>query len=758
MSKILALIIIFISFGQNYFMKINKITIFLSFLLFAFTLSAQHDFNNFKNLKAEGDIPSDFTDNTFSKISEDLTNKNGNLKGNQEKVFLEGIHYAINDLLHSGMVVYGDEVSTYVTAVANKLLSKNEDLRNKLRFYTIKSNETNAFSTYQGIIFVTTGLISQLTNEAQLAYVLSHEIAHYTQEHVVQTFDLNTRNKKNVDKISTLSKFSKENEFEADKLGIKMYYDAGYSKEELISTFDVLLYSYLPFEEIEFPKTYLNSDLMTIPESFYPKTSYPIKAVEDSDDSKSSHPNIKKRKEAVQNELENYKEAWGKVIYHFGEERFKNIRTTCRFESIRTDIVDAQFDDALYSIFILEKDYPNSIYLKRMKAKAWLGVAQYKSEGDLSKKLPSSKDLEGEIAGLQYLMKELSKSQIITVSMRMVQDVKSSNANDSCINAIWERMVKTFAIYGKFDLEKFSQKTYDFAVQDYIKAKSDTVATIKFAEEKENLSKYDKIKKQNSTSGDVVLDTASFYLYALTDLIQDKNFKEKFQFFKDQKAQKEKEEDEYKNFSKKERKRYDKEKVEGNRDLSQSSFVYLEPMVFSLTKKGVDRIKSEKLQIDYTQAVKDVSSNFGMDSKVIGSENLMSEGTEMFNQRSLLMSYFNELMDNEDIDVLSTDYDEINRYFNNNQEKTSYLTLSILSHSKKMRFKLGTAIYATVFYPAIFFYYPIVFMKRDLIEFDVILINLKKNEVVKVISLQSNEPVNKHTIKARVYDLLKNLK
>lgn len=78
------------------------------------------------------------------------------------------MHYAINDLLHSGLVVYGDEVSVYVGKVADKLLEKDKPLREKLRFYAIKSNETNAFSTYQGIVFVTTGLISQLSTEAQL--------------------------------------------------------------------------------------------------------------------------------------------------------------------------------------------------------------------------------------------------------------------------------------------------------------------------------------------------------------------------------------------------------------------------------------------------------------------------------------------------------------------------------------------------------------------------------------------------------------
>ena len=54
-------------------------------------------------------------------------------------------------------------------------------------------------------------------------------------------------------------------EFEADKLGVKMFHDAGYSEDEIFATFDVLMYSYLPFDEIEFPTTYFSNENIFIP-------------------------------------------------------------------------------------------------------------------------------------------------------------------------------------------------------------------------------------------------------------------------------------------------------------------------------------------------------------------------------------------------------------------------------------------------------------------------------------------------------------
>ncbi|MES2589118.1 MAG: M48 family metallopeptidase [Bacteroidota bacterium] len=736
-------------------MTFSKVA-FFTFLFFvlSYELFAQQNFDDFKNIKAEGEIPNDFIENAFDKISDDLEKGNLKLKGEAEKVFLEGVHYAINDLLHSGMVVYGDEVSNYVSSIADKLLVKDQDLRQKLRFYTIKSNQTNAFSTYQGIIFVTTGLISQLTNEAQLAYVLSHEIAHYTEEHVVQTFDLNAKNKKNAEKVQQLSKFSKENEFEADKLGVKLYYEAGYSKDELISTFDVLLYSYLPFEEIEFPKNYLNTDLLTIPEGFYPSKKYPIKALEDTDDSKSSHPNIKKRKDAVEKEILNYKD-WGNKVFDLGEPKFKNIRNSCRFESIRTDIVDAEFDDALYSIFILEKEFPNSIYLQRMKAKAWLGYAQYKSTASFNAKLPNTKELEGEIASLQFLMKEMNKNQVITVSQRMVHDIYLKNPSDKVIEAIWERMVKTFAKSKKMELEKFSTKTYSAAYQDFLKSKSDTIQSNQ-TENKENLSKYDKIKKQNSSSSEVVLfDTSAFYLYALSDVISNKLFKDKYDFFKEEIHQEELDEDAYNKLSPKERRNFDKKEKE-KRSTGLNSFIYLEPMVYSYSKNGIDRIKSEKLQIEYTKAVQEVSKEFNFKTTVIGSSNLKFEGTEMFNQRSTLTSYLSELVENEDIEVFPTDFNLLQEIRTKNE--TDKVMLSILEHQKSNKIKPAAVFGSLLIYPILLWYIPSKILKTNEIQYTTIILNLENGKIENRLYVESYENINKYTINARVYNLFHSIK
>ncbi|MGJ8661836.1 MAG: hypothetical protein ACSHXL_07345, partial [Bacteroidota bacterium] len=116
----------------------------LFFILFVLQIGclvhAQQDFNNFKILQSQGKIPDDFILKSSMKVEADMKADRENLNSREKRIFLEGIHYGIDELLQSGLVIYGDEISNYVTKVAKKLLEKDNDLFNKLRCDTIKSN------------------------------------------------------------------------------------------------------------------------------------------------------------------------------------------------------------------------------------------------------------------------------------------------------------------------------------------------------------------------------------------------------------------------------------------------------------------------------------------------------------------------------------------------------------------------------------------------------------------------------------------
>jgi beta-barrel assembly-enhancing protease len=239
-------------------------------------LSAQvkTDFDHYKTLASTGSIPEDFSMSTYEKVDRDVKIDRPELAVSLRKRFYTGIHSAIDGILQSEVCVFGDPLSLYVKDIAKNLLKDDRETYKELRFYTLKSNETNAFSTDQGIIFVTTGLISQVSSEAQLAYVLAHEIAHYKRKHVLERFKQKTVLKNaNYYELST---YSKERELEADSDAIELYKKAGYEEALIEPTFDVLMYSYLPFDEVRVPENFFNSKAFYVPTFKFPKEPFVI--------------------------------------------------------------------------------------------------------------------------------------------------------------------------------------------------------------------------------------------------------------------------------------------------------------------------------------------------------------------------------------------------------------------------------------------------------------------------------------------------
>ena len=299
---------------------------FFFVFLSSFSVNAQITEGDYIPLRATGKMPDVFKLSTEQKIELENEKNRESLSSKEKIIFIENINYSIDELLQSGLVLYGDPATKYVEKVADNLLKGSPKLKKELQFFAVKSNVTNALSTDQGIIFVTLGLLAQIENEAQLAYVLSHEIVHYQEKHVEEYYKQRISSSRNTsydDRITELSNHSKEHELEADKLGIKLYHKAGYAKSELLSAFDVLMYSYLPFDEEPLPKNYFNSPRLFIPESYFPELINPILAEEDYDDNKSSHPNIQKRKEAILNEIKGYSD-WGSKKFVLDENEFKN--------------------------------------------------------------------------------------------------------------------------------------------------------------------------------------------------------------------------------------------------------------------------------------------------------------------------------------------------------------------------------------------------------------------------------------------------
>ncbi len=130
-------------------------------------------------------------------------------------------------------------------------------------FFLIEKNEINAFTTPGGNVYFFTGLLDKLHSDDQVAAVLAHEVGHCAARHTVKKFQAALSynligsvlfNSMKVDgeikHIAALgtdvvmnlvfSAYSRQDELQADRLGIKYMDLAGYHVNAMVETFEIL--------------------------------------------------------------------------------------------------------------------------------------------------------------------------------------------------------------------------------------------------------------------------------------------------------------------------------------------------------------------------------------------------------------------------------------------------------------------------------------------------------------------------------------
>lgn len=173
----------------------------------------------------------------------------GNLREVKEPEEIQ-IGQSMTETLLGARPLYDDpELQHYVNEVGLWVARQSERPHLPWHFGVNDSDHINAFATPGGYIIVTKGMIKQLRNEAELAGVLGHEIAHVNQKHHLKALRKSafasllgegvaaaTDNKRAelVKKLAGPTKelyargLDKSDEFEADRMGVVLATRAGY--------------------------------------------------------------------------------------------------------------------------------------------------------------------------------------------------------------------------------------------------------------------------------------------------------------------------------------------------------------------------------------------------------------------------------------------------------------------------------------------------------------------------------------------------
>ena len=652
---------------------------------------------------SKGTMPADFSTPVSQKVANDLAASKLTFKSKTEaQAYLKAIHERLNDLLYSGSVIYGDEVSAYVQQLAENLLKDDPELLKELRFYTIKSNETNAFSTSPGVIFVTTGLIAQLSSEAQLAFVLSHEIAHYEKKHVHEEF-VNSKKVgeiKRREQILKLSQFSKEKELEADELALKRYHKMGYSKEELLGTFDVLMYSYLPFDELPFPSDYFNTANMYVPKkNFLDRNLKPITAEEDYNDTYNSHPNIKKRKDAVQKSISGFTN-WRNESFILDENSFFELRTLCRLESIRLDVIEGNGFEAIYSIFLMEQEFPNSPYLDKMKALSWLSMQQ--REFKLAQRSTENK-IEGESSLLHSFLNKSSYFEMGTLGMRIIYDLRSKHSGETFFEDTYKNYLDGFVENPYVSLSAYQPFTYQQASQNALDKLNDTITPAKKEPNFTEGSKYSRIKEKRSGSqSTVAFDSTEFARYAIPDILKDSSFIQDYKTLKAHKDSVKEAANLFYSLSRREQEKLWKAHIASlsKEEVAFKKILIVEPNIFLSSKNGVAEWEMQSAKKLHRTTLITNAKKMGYEPIIIDQDSILKGTTEDFNEYNTYLAYIEQINSaNNGNDCLSIDYELINKF--SQERDISQILFTRIDYSYFPDFNPIAIIFGTIIVPFI---------------------------------------------------------
>jgi predicted Zn-dependent protease len=189
--------------------------------------------------------------------------------GNVDLELLEQSDLLDLRLERDGLVLSDAASNAFLTRIGNSLIPKGLVLeRVNFRFRAIRDPQPNAFALPNGSIYVTTGLMTLIDNESQLAAIIAHELTHVMRRH---TYTQNRSNRKKfltmnimsaigaytpltavgavIMLVTTVAPFimmatmygySRDLEREADLKGIDMMISAEYPPEEMVQVMKLL--------------------------------------------------------------------------------------------------------------------------------------------------------------------------------------------------------------------------------------------------------------------------------------------------------------------------------------------------------------------------------------------------------------------------------------------------------------------------------------------------------------------------------------
>jgi len=175
----------------------------------------------------------------------------------------------LKQITDADQLLQDPEVDEYIQGIGDRLASHAQEGPRRFTFHVVKDPSINAFAIPGGYVFVNAGLILSTSSESELAGVMAHEISHVTQRHTARQI----QSQMHASLIATAAmlaailigamahssdaglagvmsaqsaamqhqlNYSREAEYEADRVGIGVMAAAGFDPNAMASMFETM--------------------------------------------------------------------------------------------------------------------------------------------------------------------------------------------------------------------------------------------------------------------------------------------------------------------------------------------------------------------------------------------------------------------------------------------------------------------------------------------------------------------------------------
>ncbi|EHM44540.1 beta-barrel assembly-enhancing protease [Yokenella regensburgei] len=176
--------------------------------------------------------------------------------------------YYVRQLRGSAPLINDPLLTQYINTLGMRLVSHANSVRTPFHFFLINNDELNAFAFFGGNVVLHSALFRYTSTESELASVMAHEISHVTQRHLARAMEDQKRNAP-LTWVGALGSillamaspqagmaaltgtlagtqqgmisFTRQNEEEADRIGIQVLQRSGFDPQAMPSFMEKLL-------------------------------------------------------------------------------------------------------------------------------------------------------------------------------------------------------------------------------------------------------------------------------------------------------------------------------------------------------------------------------------------------------------------------------------------------------------------------------------------------------------------------------------